>query len=505
MKKKSINPNNRKEYLIPEILDDTININKFLEKNKGKKVVVVQGLGFVGSVMSLVCCNSEIENYAVIGVDLASESSYWRICSLNEGEFPLISSDKKVYEFFEKSIKKNNFYATFDSYAYSKADYIIVDINLDVDKITDFEGKLINFNVDLTPFKNALNTVANNCMEDVVLLIESTVPPGTTKKVVKPIMEKCFNNRGFSKDKFCLGHSYERVMPGPNYIDSIINFYRVYSGIDRKSELAIEKFLKTIIKTDQYPLTKLVNTNATEIAKVLENSYRAYNIAFMVEWSRFAEKAGVNLYEIVDSIRMRPTHNNMMLPGIGVGGYCLTKDPLLASWAYQNLFDSSSKLIQSEKGVEINDKMPLYAYNFLINRLKSFPLKNSRVLLMGVSYRSDVGDTRHTPVEKFYNFLNQNKCEIFLHDPYVRYWEELEVKVSSTNKNYRDLPDLDFDILIFSTAHKEYRNSKILSKLISDQKKLMIFDMVGILSEDDINKFKKIHTLYVLGRGDLNY
>ena len=73
------------------------------------------------------------------------------------------------------------------------------------------------------------------------------------------------------------------------------------------------------------------------MAKVLENSYRAMNISFAVEWSRFAEESGVNLYEIVDAIRMRPTHNNLMYPGIGVGGYCLTKDPLLASWSKQNL------------------------------------------------------------------------------------------------------------------------------------------------------------------------
>jgi len=109
-------------------------------------------------------------------------------------------------------------------------------------------------------------------------------------------------------------------MPGPDYIDSIQNFYRVYSGIDENSADSVEQFLKTIISTKDYPLTRLGSTNATEMAKVLENSYRAMNIAFTVEWSRFAEEAGVNLYEVVDAIRMRPTHRNLMYPGIGVGG-----------------------------------------------------------------------------------------------------------------------------------------------------------------------------------------
>ena len=164
-------------------------------------------------------------------------------------------------------------------------------------------------------------------------MIETTVPPGTCENVVKPIIEKQLTKRGFGSEDFYLGHSYERVMPGPQYIDSIREFPRVYAGINEISAILVEKFLKTIIDTSKCNLTRLENTNATEMAKVLENSYRAMNIAFAVEWSRFAEEAGVDLYAIVDAIRVRPTHNNLMYPGIGVGGYCLTKDPLLASWA----------------------------------------------------------------------------------------------------------------------------------------------------------------------------
>ena len=145
-----------------------------------------------------------------------------------------------------------------------------------------------------------------------------------------------------SKDRYVLGHSYERVMPGPNYINSIKNFYRVYSALKESDSKIIEDFLKTIISVEKYPLTKLATTEATEMAKVLENSYRAMNISFMVEWSRFAEDAGVNLYEVVNAIKMRPTHNNMMFPGIGVGGYCLTKDPLIASWASQEFLNQLS-------------------------------------------------------------------------------------------------------------------------------------------------------------------
>ena len=201
------------------------------------------------------------------------------------------------------------------------------------------------------------------------------MPPGTTK-ISSNIIKEELNKRGLSSSRFTIGHSYERVMPGPNYIDSIQNFYRVFSAADKKSEDAIESFLKTIIKTDEYPLTKLYNTNATEISKVLENSYRAMKIAFIVEWSRYAEESGVNLYEVVDAIRMRPTHKNIMLPGIGVGGYCLTKDPLLASWSKQNLISKSSDLLpMSELAVQTNDLMPMHAFNFLFLFLKTVILK----------------------------------------------------------------------------------------------------------------------------------
>jgi len=290
-------------------------------------------------------------------------------------------------------------------------------------------------------------------------------------------------------------------MPGPDYINSIQNFYRVYSGIDKKSEKSIEKFLKTIISTDNYPLTKLSNTNATEMSKVLENSYRSMNIAFMVEWSRFAENANVNLYEVIDAIKMRPTHSNMMFPGIGVGGYCLTKDPLLASWSKKNIFKRNEGLSQSEKAVEINDKMPLEAFNFLKSEINLESIENLNILLLGVSYRSEVSDTRYTPVEQLYNYLSSENCKIKLHDPYVNFWEEKKIYIKDNiDKLFKD----NFDVIVFCTSHNYYKNSKKLINLILSQKKLFILDTVGVLKNNEINILKTKFTVRVLGRGDIN-
>ena len=496
----SLNILTGEKYLIPKE-GDKENIDNFLSNHKGKKVIVVQGLGFVGAVMTLICSNALTEEYAVIGVDLANSNNYWKIASINDGVFPVVASDPKIEEYYEKTQSKGNLFATFDSYAYTVADVIIVDINLDVLKNSDFSKTLINYDVNLKPFEKGIETIGNNCKENVLILVETTVPPGTCKKVIYPLIKKCLLNRNLAIDKFKLGHSYERVMPGPNYIDSIQNFYRVYSGIDEMSAISVEKFLKTIISIEKYPLTQLANTNATEIAKVLENSYRAMNIAFMVEWSRFAELADVNLYEVVSAIRLRPTHSNMMLPGIGVGGYCLTKDPLLASWAKQNLFDSEIPLKQSEVSVQINDKMPLFAFKYLKETFKG-SLKSKNVFLLGVSYRSDISDTRYTPVEPFYDYLSSEGARIFLHDPYVDLWEEKGIEVSS---DLKQLLKEDIDILVFCTNHSEYINNEFLIQSISNNKnqKTFIFDTVGVLNQDEINILKKFNTVKVVGRGDI--
>ena len=199
-------------------------------------------------------------------------------------------------------------------------------------------------------------------------------------------------------------------MPGPRYLDSITDFYRVYSGIDERSKRRARAFFETFINTSEYPLSELHSTTASEMAKVLENSYRAMNIAFIAEWSRFAEEAAVDLYEVINAIRMRDTHKNIMLPGIGVGGYCLTKDPLLASWARQNLFGAEEGLAQSERAVQINDRMPSFAFTYLMKQLNPRKMKGLRILLLGVTYRGDVGDTRYSPVEWFHELLIQAGC-----------------------------------------------------------------------------------------------
>lgn len=483
-----------------EIVLKSMLIDAFLESNAGKPVVAVQGLGFVGSVMSLVVANALTTEYAVIGVDQPGPVGESKINSINAGVFPVKAADPKIELFYQQARKKGNLLATSDPYAYSVADVIVIDINLDVQKQSGNQRELLGYDVDLSPFKKALQTIADHCKEDVLILIETTVPPGTSQHILQPIIKQGLEKRGLRTDRVRIGHSYERVMPGPNYIDSIQNFYRVYAGIDEQSADAVESFLRTIIKTDEYPLTRLGNTNATEMAKVLENSYRAMNIAFMVEWSRFAEEAGVDIYEVVNAIRMRPTHKNIMLPGLGVGGYCLTKDPLLASWARMNLFGSDQPLAQSETGVRINDRMPIFAFEYIDQAFKQ-SWKGKKVLLLGVSYLNDVGDTRYTPVEGFYDSLKAAGAELVLHDPHVPFWEERELAIESDLSKV--LSDT-YDLVVITTGHRDYRSNAELIEAICSKSAMWVYDTIGVFSAGEIKKMKQKHQVRVLGRGDLN-
>jgi len=374
---------------------------------------------------------------------------------------------------------------------------VIVDINLDVQKNSSDDGVLKDFDVNLNGFKAAIKSIGSNCREDVLVLVETTVPPGTCEQVVKPTIEDELTKRGLSTHRYRLGHSYERVMPGPEYIDSIREFPRVYAGSTAVSADAVETFLKTIIDTSLCDLTRLEHTNATEMAKVLENSYRAMNIAFAVEWSRYAEEAGVDLYGIVNAIRVRKTHANLMYPGIGVGGYCLTKDPLLASWSRKSFFGSESDLTMSINSVSVNDQMPVFAFERLIQIFGD--LKEKRVTFLGVSYRGDVGDTRFTPVEPLVKMVREAGAKIKLHDPFVSRWEEQKCDVES---NLSAVLEVNPDLVIISTGHCEYKSSKVILKLL-EMEPTYIYDTIGLLSNEQISLLQEKHKISVLGRGDL--
>lgn len=440
----------------------------------GRKTVCVQGLGFVGSAMALAIADAKDKignpRYNVIGIDMPNDVGYKKVTSINNGIFPFDNNDKKLESAQNAAFHNGNLWATTDSEYFRFADIVVVDINLDV-KYTEKHQPIL----ELELFKNAMHTLGNYIKSGTLIVVETTVPPGTCEKIVYPIIREEFAKRGIGKENIYIAHSYERVMPGENYFDSIVNFWRVYSGINKASADKCQKFLESIIRTETYPLTRLEKTTATEIAKVLENSYRATTIAFMEEWGRFSEAVGVDLFEVIDAIRMRPTHSNMRQPGFGVGGYCLTKDPYFAPLAAKEIFGLDYlKFPFSTEAVKINNAMPLVSLN-KIEALAGGSLKGKKLLILGVSYRQDVGDTRYSPTEIFVKEALNRGAIITCQDPLVKRWQELDMEV------LREIPSFKgYDAVVFTVQHKQYRDIDF-EKVIFENNAL-IFDANCVLS-----------------------
>jgi len=470
------------------------------QKEKGKKIVVVQGLGFVGAVNAAVISNCEVDGeypYYVIGVDLPNENSFWKIEKINQAESPFNVEDPRVQEMVEEGRKNDRLGATWVKEAYSLADIVIVDINLDVSKKE--KGNIEDFDVNIGPFENAMKNIGENIDSDTLVLVETTVPPGTTEKIIKPIIEEELKKRGFDVDENppLIAHSYERVMPGEKYVDSIINMWRTYSGINDRSTEHAEDFLSDLINTEDYPLWNLRKPVASEMGKILENSYRAMNIAFIHEWTLMAEDVGVNLFEVVDSISVREgTHDNMMYPGFGVGGYCLPEDPLLGEWASQELFGRNEELSFSKRAVKINDLMPLHTYD-LIEEGLSGKVSGKKVCVLGASYRKDVDDTRNSPTVTLYDEIVDNGGNPVIHDPYadnIEGREDIEV--------YDDLDEVLFksDAVVFVQPHKKYLDlpmEEITSKIEDEG---CVVDAFDILDDKKI-KYLKEQGIHVSGVG----
>lgn len=497
MKNVSLAPDG-KEFLLPteeesqkerELLEKITNEQRAL----GRKIVAVQGMGFVGCVMATVIADAEDKEgnplYFVHGQQRASARSYWKVPIINTGVSPVKSSDAEVPEIFRRTVsEKKTFRATWLNYAFEVADVVVVDIQLDATKPAFGEAE--RGYCDLSAFRDGMRNLGKHIRPDCLVLVETTVPPGTCERVVKPIIEEEFCKRGIDVEKNppLIAHSYERVMPGANYVKSIRDFWRVFSGVNQKSIELAREFLNDVLDTSNYPLTELENTNASELAKVMENSYRATNIALTLEWAKFAEKIGVDIFQVREAIRKREgTHDNLLRPSLGVGGYCLTKDPVLANWAMSSIFNIKDSLKVAINSVNINDTMPLHTIELI---KEEFPvLEDVVVAVLGVSYLEELGDTRHSPSETLVRILNESWVIVRVHDPYVDYWAEMEniPVLSDRQKALREA-----DVVVFAVGHEEYKGYDPAEIVMMTGKKPLIIDCSNFLTDEKIKQYLKL-------------
>jgi len=460
-----------------------------------RPVVCVQGLGFVGSAMAVAVADARdaegMPCFDVIGIDLPSPAGQAKVDSFNAGILPVASADTELAAAFDRAQAAGNLIATTDPAALALATVAVVDIHLDVGRHPDGSPM-----VDFSGFRSALATLGAQLPAGALVLVETTVPPGTCAQVAAPELAAALERRGLPADALLLAHSYERVMPGKEYFRSIVNFWRVFAGHNQAAAEAVEAFLSKVINVTDYPLTRLHSTTASETAKVLENSYRAANIAFIEEWGRFAERVGINLFEVLDAIRVRPTHSNIRQPGFGVGGYCLTKDPLLAKIAARDLFGAADlDFPVSTHAVDVNSRMPLVTLERLRRSLDG--LAGRHLLLLGVSYRQDVGDTRYSPSEPLVRAAEAEGATVTCHDPLVGHWEELDRPLPAS----LPLP-ADVDAVIMAVPHPEYRDLDIVAWLGTARP--LVFDANNVLTGRQVAHLLGAGvSVSFIGRGDL--
>ncbi|HPE34755.1 MAG TPA: UDP binding domain-containing protein [Bacteroidales bacterium] len=529
----SVSPYGEK-FQLPEKSDYSKEFNRVKvltdeARKEGKEIVVVMGVGFVGAVMAAIVADTKNDSGKnskfVIGCQRPSTRSYWKIPMLNCGISPVKAEDPEVEVLISRCVKESKtLIATFNSDVLKLADVVVVDVQCDYEKKE--LGNMRNGEADMAALEATMRTIGETITPACLVLIETTVAPGTTEFVAWPILKKAFAKRGL-KETPLLAHSFERVMPGREYVSSIRDFWRVCSGCDTEARHRVEKFLHEVINTKDYPLTVMDRPIESETTKIVENSYRAAILAYLHEWSIFAERNGVDLIKVINAIKMRPTHSNIIFPGPGIGGYCLPKDGGLGYWSYRHIlgFEDGDELFKiTPTAIDINDTRGLHVAQLVRDALRNMAryIAGSEVLICGASYRQDVGDTRYSGSEMVVRKLTEMGAEIRVHDPYVDHWYELESQDSYPSeksswkrffRNQEHLKEIKVEkdlqkslhgveAVVFAVPHSAYKNLNPDDIVKWAGEPLAIIDAFGLLSDDKIRRYFELGCeVKALGRG----
>ena len=506
-------------------------IQKIVEEQRSlnREIVVVMGIGFVGSVMAGVVADSVDPQSGqptkfVIGMQRPSNRSFWKIPYLNRGIAPVEAEDPEVVPLIRRCVlDKKTLLATFTYDVLSLADVVVVDVQCDYHKETF--GDVKQGYADIAALESSLRIIGEKIKPECLVLIETTVPPGTTEYIAYPIIKKAFQKRGLEDSEPLLAHSFERVMPGRNYVASIRDFWRVCSGINDTARERVTKFLSDVINVDKFPLTVLDRPIESETCKIIENSYRASILAFLDEWSVFSERNGVDLLKVIEAIKVRPTHSNIIFPGPGIGGYCLPKDGGLGVWAYHTLMGFEDDIFKiTPLSIDINDSRGLRATQLVRDALRNMGkiVAACKIAVLGVSYRQDVGDTRYSGSEVIVRKLTEMGADVVTHDPYVKHWWELEKQdtypapghsLARFFRNQEKLADSQMvenmeetlrgaDAMVFAVGHQDYLSLDPDRIVNMAGKPLAVIDCFGILNDDTIRRYFELGCeVKGLGRG----
>lgn len=397
--------------------------------------LVVMGLGYVGLPTAVLFA---FKGLKVVGVDIDRV----KVKAINNGNCYI--KEPGLEDLLRDVVARGLLRATTNGLrAIREANAVIVAVPTPVR-----EGK-----TDLSYLKNALEIIKKGFHKDILVIIESTIPPGTTEGFVKPFLEES----GFSvENDFYLAHVPERIAPG-NAIKELCSIPRVVGGIGpRSTKKAIELYSKIN--------PNLLPTDATtaELVKLAENTFRDLNIAYANLLALISEKVGVDVYEVIELANTHP-RVNIHWPGTGVGGPCLTKDPYMLVEAIEDLKGKELILIARE----INKFMPHHTVKLIVKALKdnAISIESAQVAILGTAYKGGVNDVRESPAKFIVKELLVKGATVVVYDPYTEesFGAKRAASIEEAVKNA--------DVLVIVTDHPEFKklNLKKIARLMKNR------------------------------------
>ena len=418
--------------------------------NKFKYDLAVIGLGYVGLPLAIEAANSKLK---VVGYDI-NESL---VTNLNNSTSHVEDiSNNQISNSLEKDL-----IFTSDSEILGESEYIVISVPT---PLTDYQP-------DLSFVEAATKSIAENLQKGHVVILESTTYPGTTLEIVKPILEK--SSKLIAGEDFLLGYSPERIDPG-NEKWTFKNTPKIVSGINKKSLEKISEFYKLIIDE----VVEISGTREAEMVKLIENTYRQVNIAMVNELAILSNMLDIDIWEVVEAAKTKPFGFQSFRPGPGVGGHCIPIDPKYLSFKTRQI---GQPVRFVELAQEINNSMPNYVVariSELMNK-KEILLKNSKILILGVAYKKDIGDTRESPALDIIESLLEKSVDISYYDPHV---DELTVNKRSIARE-ENLENLsNFDLILIHTPHSKFQEINF------DSVASLIFDSTGSFTISNANR-----------------
>jgi len=417
---------------------------------KGK--ICVLGLGYIGLPTAAMFATN---GFKVIGVD----TKFNVVKTVNGGSVHIEEPGLKTL--VKAAVNSGNLKAKLEP---GKSDTFIIAVPTPL---------TTNKKADLSYVKEATKSIVRYLEKDNLVILESTCPPGTTKEVVVPILEKSGMKAG---NDFFVAHSPERVLPG-NILQEVISNDRIIGGINSKSAKRAKDLYRSFVEGKIY----LTDATTAEMVKVMENTYRDVNIALANELSNICVNLGLNVWEVIELANKHP-RVNLHQPGPGVGGHCLSIDP----WFIVEKAPNLAKLIRLSR--EINDNQPMVVVNMIKNMVKG--ASNHKITILGVTYKGNVDDIRESPALTVIKYLKEKRYELGIYDPHVK---EFPLKLNTLEESFKDS-----DCAVVLADHKEF-NSLSPEKLGKLMRKRQIIDTKKCL---DLKEWEKAgFKVNLLGEG----